>query len=58
VNNAGISAAPGHPFLGRWLHAFEDRMPGWRRMGDAHGPGLVTRLLEADGLDAAPADAP
>ena len=58
VNNAVIGAAPGHPFLGRWLQAFEDRMPGWRRMGDAHGPGLVTRLLEAEGLDATPADAP
>ncbi len=33
-------------------------MPGWRRMGDAHGPGLVTRLLEAEGLDGDRADAP
>lgn len=50
VNNAVIGATPGHPFLARWLRAFEERMPGWRRMGDAHGPGLVTRLLEEDGL--------
>jgi hypothetical protein len=58
VNNAVIGARPGHPFLARWLGAFEARMPGWRRMGDAHGPGLVTRLLEEDGLDDAPALAP
>jgi hypothetical protein len=51
VNNAVIGAEPGHPFLARWLRAFEETMPGWRRMGDAHGPGLVTRLLEAEGLD-------
>lgn len=58
VNNAVIGATPGHPFLARWLSAFGTRMPGWRRMGDAHGPGLVTRLLEEDGLDNAPALAP
>jgi hypothetical protein len=58
VNNAVIGATPQHPFIARWLRAFDDRMPGWRRMGDAHGPGLVTRLLEAEGLGVAPADAP
>ncbi len=58
VNNAVIGAEPGHPFLARWLRAFEATMPGWRRMGDAHGPGLVTRLLEAEGLDGDRADAP
>ena len=58
VNNAVIGAEPGHPFLARWLRAFETTMPGWRRMGDAHGPGLVTRLLEAEGLDGERADAP
>jgi hypothetical protein len=58
VNNAVIGAEPGHPFLARWLRAFSDTMYGWRRMGDGHGPGLVTRLLEAEGLDGHRADAP
>jgi hypothetical protein len=58
VNNAVIGAEPGHPFIARWLRAFQATMPGWRRMGDAHGPGLVTRLLEAEGLDGERADAP
>jgi hypothetical protein len=58
VNNAVIGAARGHPFVTRWLRAFEEKMPGWRRMGDAHGPGLVTRLLEEQGLGGEAADAP
>ena len=58
VNNAVIGARPRHPFIGRWLRAFQERMPGWRRMGDAHGPGLLTRLLEEEGLDGERADAP
>jgi hypothetical protein len=57
VNNAVIGARPRHPFVARWLRAFQERMPGWRRMGDAHGPGLLTRLLEEEGLDGERADA-
>jgi mannosyltransferase OCH1-like enzyme len=37
VNNAVIGAAPGHPFLGRWLQAFEDRMPWMPRPPMRHG---------------------
>jgi mannosyltransferase OCH1-like enzyme len=50
VNNAVIGATPAHPFITRALHAYDTEMPGWRRMGDAHGPGLVTRLLMKHGL--------
>jgi hypothetical protein len=50
VNGAVFGAEPGHPFVGRLLRAFQKEMPGWRRMGDAHGPGLITRLLREEGL--------
>jgi len=50
VNGAVFGAEPGHPFVGRLLRAFREEMPGWRRMGDAHGPGLITRLLREEGL--------
>jgi hypothetical protein len=50
VNNAVIGAVPQHPFVARALHVYRTEMPGWRRMGDAHGPGLVTRLLVEQGL--------
>lgn len=50
VNGAVFGAEPGHPFIGRILHAFHKEMPGWRRMGDQHGPGLITRLLRDAGL--------
>ena len=49
VNGAVFGAEPGHPFVGRLLRVLEE-MPGWRRMGDAHGPGLITRLLKEEGL--------
>jgi len=50
VNGAVFGAEPGHPFVGRLLRAFRQEMPGWRRMGDQHGPGLITRLLRDEGL--------
>lgn len=50
VNGAVFGAEPGHPFVGRLLHALAEEMPGWRRMGDGHGPGLITRLLREEGL--------
>lgn len=50
VNGAVFGAEPGHPFVARLLRALAEEMPGWRRMGDGHGPGLITRLLRAEGL--------
>jgi mannosyltransferase OCH1-like enzyme len=50
VNNAVIGAVPQHPFIAAALETYRCRMPGWRRMGDAHGPGVVTRLLMERGL--------
>jgi hypothetical protein len=50
VNGAVFGAEPGHPFVGRLLRAFREELPGWRRMGDKHGPGLITRLLKDEGL--------
>ncbi|MGG5822658.1 glycosyltransferase [Falsiroseomonas sp. HW251] len=50
VNGAVFGAEPGHPFVRRLLRAFHEEMPGWRRMGDSHGPGLITRLLRDEGL--------
>ena len=50
VNGAVFGAVPGHPFVGRLLRAFREEMPGWRRMGDASGPGLITRLMREEGL--------
>lgn len=50
VNGAVFGARPGHPFVLRLLRAFAEEMPGWRRMGDGHGPGLITRLLRDEGL--------
>jgi hypothetical protein len=50
VNGALFGAEPGHPFVGRILRALQEELPGWRRMGDQHGPGLITRLLREAGL--------
>jgi hypothetical protein len=50
VNGAVFGARPGHPFTARLLRAYQQEMPGWRRMGDGHGPGLITRLLRGAGL--------
>lgn len=50
VNGAVFGAEPGHPFTARLLDAYGREMPGWRRMGDGHGPGLITRLLREHGL--------
>jgi hypothetical protein len=50
VNGAVFGASPGHPFTARLLRAYQREMPGWRRMGDGHGPGLITRLLREAGL--------
>jgi hypothetical protein len=50
VNGAVFGAVSGHPFVQRLLRAFHEEMPGWRRMGDQHGPGLITRLLRDHGL--------
>jgi hypothetical protein len=50
VNNAVVGAGPRHPFISAALEVYRCRMPGWRRMGDAHGPGVVTRLLMERGL--------
>jgi len=50
VNGAVFGARPGHPFTARLIEAYRREMPGWRRMGDGHGPGLITRLLRDAGL--------
>jgi mannosyltransferase OCH1-like enzyme len=51
VNGAVIGAEPGSAFTARALRAYHEEMPGWRRMGDAHGPALLTRLLREMGLE-------
>jgi hypothetical protein len=50
VNGAVFGARRGHGFTTRLIEAYEREMPGWRRMGDSHGPGLITRLLRDAGL--------
>ncbi len=50
VNGAVIGAEPGSAFITRVLRAYHEEMPGWRRMGDGHGPGLLTRVLREMGL--------
>lgn len=50
INNAVIGAVPGHPFIGRLLEEM-DAMDGRADVGAETGPGLVSKLLRAEGAE-------
>lgn len=49
VNGAVFGAQPGHALTEALLHAYGRDVQGWRRMGDNHGPGLITSVLDRMG---------
>ncbi len=50
VNGAVLGAEPGHWFIECLHRYFVEKMRGWKNVGSFSGPGLITRMLIAEGL--------